>query len=130
MGLSLMYFENGAARFAGTFRGVDEAGHYAFELQLSSLPPLYGEWKTKWEQNKIDFNAEIVSFGYLRPENIPNPNAGARRRLSTDQRDVAERLIVALFCSAEARNGTFPFTTKKGNFRGGVGFSSGWVLLE
>jgi len=130
MGDSLINFEDGSARLAGTIRGGDEAGHFAFELRLDSLPALYGEWRPKFEANGNEFDVEIVSFGYLILENVSNPNPGARRKFSAEQIKVIQRLIATLFSSAEARKGTPPFTSKKGHFLGGVLFLPGWIILS
>jgi hypothetical protein len=130
MELSLMDFDDGAARFAGSIRGGDEAGHYVFELRLRSLPILYGEWRPKWEPNGDAFNVEILRFGYLHVENASNPHPRARQQFSEEQRNAVQRLVIALFSSAEAREGVFPFTIQKGRCLGGVQFSPGWILLN
>jgi hypothetical protein len=130
MGLGLINFEDGAAGFAGPIRGGDEAGHFVFELCLSSRTSLYGEWRPKWEANGNDFDVEIVSIGYPIRENVSNPHPGARQRFSAEQQNLIMRLITALFSSAEARKGIAPFTSKKATFLGHVRFSPGWIILS
>jgi hypothetical protein len=126
----LMNFEHGEAGFAGPIRGGDEALHFVFELRLPSFPALYGEWRPKFEVNGNDFGVEIVSFGYVYRANVANPHPGARRRFSVEQQSIIQRLITALFSSAEAREGIAPFSSKKATFLGGVRFSPGWIILN
>jgi hypothetical protein len=128
MGTSMMNFEDGAACFAGLVRGGDEAGHFVFQLRLPAFPDIYGEWRPNWEANEIDFDVEIVTFGYLDRENVSNPNPGARRQFSADQKNIIQRLTTALFLSAEARQGIAPFSSKKGHFLGRVRFRTGWLI--
>jgi hypothetical protein len=130
MGLSLINFEEGAGRFAGAVRGGDEAGHFVFELQIPTFPELYGEWNAIFEANKTDFGIEIVSFGYRIRENVGNPHPNARLKFSGEQRNIIQRLITALFSSAEAREGIPPFTSKKGRFSGRVEFRPGWIVAS
>jgi hypothetical protein len=130
MGLGLINFPNGAAGFASSFRGVDDRGHYAFELRLASYPSLYGEYRPKWAENGNDYDVEIVSFGFASPNNLGNPSAGARLRFSSQQRKITEGLIVALVSNPEARKGTAPFTSKKSHFRGHIHFLPGWIIED
>jgi hypothetical protein len=130
VGVDWINFQDGAARFIGPVRGSDEWGHNAFELRLPSYPPLYGEFQPKWADNENDFDIEIVSFGFTDERNIANPNAGARRRFSLEQRSIIEGLIVALISSPEARTGISPFSSKKGRFLGHVYFRPDWIVGE
>jgi hypothetical protein len=130
VGVDLIKFRDGAARFRGPVRGSDEWGHDVFELRLLSYPPLYGEFQPKWADNENDFDIEIVSFGFTDERNIANPNVGARRRCSLEQRRIIEGLIVALILSPEARTGISPFSSKKGRFLGYVFFRPDWIVGE
>jgi hypothetical protein len=130
VGVDLITFQDGAARFFGSVRGSDEWGHDAFELRLPSFPPLYGEYQPKWADNEYDFDIEIISFGFTDARNIANPNIGARRRFSSDQRRIIEGLIAALVSSPEAQTGVSPFSSKKARFLGHVFFRPNWIVGE
>jgi hypothetical protein len=127
MGLDLINFPNGAAGFAGFPRGVDDRGHFAFELRLPSHPGLYGEYRPKFAENGNDYDVEIVNFGFVSRNNLGNPNVGARLRFSSQQREVIEDLIVALVSNPEAREGIPPFSSAKSHFLGRIHFLPGWI---
>jgi hypothetical protein len=122
----------GKIRFAGGVRGVDEAGHDAFELSLSGAPALYGEWRPIFSENGNNFNVEIVNFGYTSRDNLGNPHPDARRKFSAHDVSSIRGLIEALFASEEARARVAPFSSKK-NPRGYLGrviFRPGWIHGE
>jgi hypothetical protein len=96
-----------------------------FTVELEHRPPLYGEWRPKWAKNGNDFNAEIMDFGLLDAGAAGLPAPNRRMAFSAEERLGIERMIRALFASADARAGTVPFSG--GNFLGTVTFLRGWI---
>ena len=120
----------GKIRFAGSVRGVDDAGHDAFELSVSGSQALYGEWTEIYSENGYDFEIEIVSFGYTYIENLGNTHPGARQKFGAHDVNSIRGLIEALFASEEARTGVPAFTSKDARYLGRVIFRPGWVRKE
>ena len=126
--LVTLSFDNGKVGFASSVRGVDDAGHDMFRIELPQRPILYGEWRPKWAENHNDFDIEILRFGYVDAGNVGNNHPGARRTCSSQERAVIVELVCALFSSVEARAGIAPFTSKKATFLGHIHFVPGWIF--
>jgi hypothetical protein len=130
MGLDWINLEGGNIRFAGSVRGVDGGGCDIFEIQAQSRPALCGEFRSRYADNQSDFDIDIVSFGFLDQRNVGNPHPDARQRFSAMERDLIERLTIALFADPKSREGIPPFTSTKGHFLGQVRFTPGWIVLN
>jgi hypothetical protein len=118
------------ASFAGSVRGVDEVGHFAFEVHLPSSTPFYGEYRPKRAPNGNDFDIEIVSFGFVYRDNLGNAMPTARRQFTEQQRRIVECLVKGLFADPEARKGKPIFCSQKARFLGGVYFLPRWIRIE
>ena len=116
-------FENGKARFCGGVRGADDAPHEVLGVKLGDLA-YYGDFETKFEEDDTHYNVEIISFGFWSPNNVGHPSVGVRAVLSPAE--VA--LIQSLICNLIRSPGEQPFPLHvRSRFRGGVGFSDGWI---
>src|SRR6478752_7285478 len=94
MSVCVIQFGAGRAGLQASVRGGDEAGHHIFVVYLKNQLPLYGEWRSKWTDGGYDFDVETVNFGYVNKENVGNRHADARCKLSFEERQITEQLVL------------------------------------
>lgn len=128
MSVEWIDFDGDRARFAGSVRGFDEAGHQVFQLRIGDSSPLYGEYRPKWADDKTDFDIEIVRFGFFDGAYVGSPYERGLQRFSVSEQSMIERLIRSLLNSKKAQKGTVPFSLITSRFLGGVHFLPGWIL--
>ena len=96
-------------------------------VELPDRTPLYGEWEPKYAANRIDFDIEILSFGYLDGDSVGTTNIWNRLAFSPSERTLVEGLILSLFSNAAATATLNPFALKVARYTGVVRFVSRWI---
>lgn len=111
----------GNVAFAGIVR-VDEQGVDEFWVELAGRPRMYGAWRDKWAANEIDFDIEIITFGYANKY-----HDGERSILTAEEHVKTRALLNRLFENVERRSGLLPFSMKGTRFFGNIYFLPGWI---
>jgi hypothetical protein len=126
--LPTLDFPNGRIGFASLVLGWDEEPRDAFRIELPGWPVTYGEWRPKFADNQNDFDVEIVSVGYINKGFLGSQLVNHRKKFSAQEQQVIEELVRNLFADRGARGDISPFSSKIGEFLGGVVFVPGWIL--
>jgi hypothetical protein len=123
-------FAGASIELAGSFRGVDEAGHDLFLIQRTAGPILFGEYfEAPTGANENDFNIEIGAFGFANPENAGNPDPNARQRFSAEECSAAKQLIQSYFSNPSVVLDRWQ-SMPEVRFLGGVRFRPDWIIPD
>ena len=120
---------SGRARFSGSIRGWDEAGHDTFAVDVGGNE-IFGELKPTFDAGGDDFGVAVVSFGYLDRLDVAipfAPGANSIEAIEVHVLDAVKRTIIELVVSGVAE-GTPSFLKQYPNSRfiGNVIFQPGW----
>lgn len=124
---TVLELNGGRIALGAAARAWDEYYHHLIVVELPGRTPLYGEWEPKYAANRIDFDIEILSFGYLDGDSVGTTNIWNRLAFSPNERTLVESLILSLFSNAAATATLNPFALKVARYTGVVRFVSRWI---
>ncbi|NUS19620.1 MAG: hypothetical protein HOQ25_07490 [Mesorhizobium sp.] len=118
---------NGRAQFIGPQVGADDEPHMAFAVDIGNGRLYFGEYDFVFESDRIHYNIEIISVGFISKYNIGNTHIGARAAFSTSEIKSIAGLITALILTGTGA--PYPLNTRD-RFRGGISYRAGWVRTK
>lgn len=124
---SILKLNGGEIALGAAARGWDEYYHHLIVVELPCRPTLYGEWEPKYAANNIDFDIEILSFGYRDGNSVGTTSVSNRLTFSRDERVLVESLIQLLFANIASTAAVNPFALKVARYTGVVRFAPRWI---
>ncbi len=118
----------GRARFSGIQRGWDEQGRVTFGLEIDGAER-YGQLDQVFRDNGNDYDIEVITFGFGRPEDVGMP--GAQVAVTGDLLLRIESLVIGLVQAARRleRPPNILVEGATSSFMGNVLFRAGWALV-
>lgn len=114
----------GVGRFCGVLR--DDVPPEVFSVKIAEENGTrYGEFKIKFEIDRVRYRIIVISFGYYSKDLVGHPAKINRETFAIKSEEKINSVIFALF----NKPGERPFPLKKAeNFTGKIEFCDDWIL--